>query len=103
MPEVVVVGAGLSGLVCALRLQERDADVQILESSDAVGGRIRTETVESFHLDRGFQVFLDSYPETKQWLDFDSLELRPFLPGFLVYKRGRFYRLDDPFRCPGRI
>ncbi|RKX35288.1 MAG: amine oxidase [Verrucomicrobia bacterium] len=103
MPEVVVVGAGLSGLVCALRLQESGVDVQVLESSDAVGGRIRTDSVGSFHLDRGFQVLLDNYPEAKHWLDFDRLELRPFVPGCLVYKRGRFYRLDDPFRSPTRI
>ena len=103
MPEVVVIGAGLSGLVCALRLQESGVDVHLLESSDAVGGRVRTDTVESFRLDRGFQVLLDNYPEAKQWLDYDLLELRPFLPGCLVYKQGRFYRLDDPFRMPARI
>lgn len=103
MPEVVVVGAGLSGLVCALRLQESGVDVQVLESSDAVGGRIRTDSVGSFRLDRGFQVLLDNYPEAKDWLDFDKLELRPFVPGCLVYKEGRFYRLDDPFRNPTRI
>lgn len=103
MPEVVVVGAGLSGLVCALRLQDSGVDVQVLESSDSVGGRVRTDTVESFRLDRGFQVLLDNYPEAKHWLEFDKLELRPFRPGCLVYKEGRFYRLDDPFRSPARI
>jgi len=103
MPEVVVVGAGLSGLVCALRLQDSGVEVQVLESSDSVGGRVRTDTVESFRLDRGFQVLLDNYPEANHWLDFDKLELRPFKPGCLVYKEGRFYRLDDPFRSPARI
>jgi len=103
MPEVVVVGAGLSGLVCALRLQGAGIDVRILEAADAPGGRIRTDTVESFRLDRGFQIFLDSYPEAKRWLDLEPLALRPMTAGCLVYRRGCFYRLDDPFRWPARI
>ena len=92
MPEVVVIGGGLAGLVCALRLQEGGVDVRILEAADAVGGRVRTDTVEGFSLDRGFQVLLDSYPEASRWLDFDDLDLRPFDPGCLIYRHGRFFR-----------
>jgi len=103
MPEVVVIGGGLAGLVCALRLQEDGVDVRVLEAADAVGGRIRTDIVDGFHLDRGFQVLLDSYPEARRWLDFDDLELRPFDPGCLVFREGRFVRLDDPFRHPSRL
>ena len=98
MPEVVVIGGGLSGLVCGLRLQESGIDVEVLEASEAVGGRVRTDRVDGFQLDRGFQVLLDSYPQAKHWLDFDALGLRQFLPGCLVFREGRFVRLEDPFR-----
>lgn len=103
MPEVVVIGGGLAGLVCALRLQEGGVDVRILEAADAVGGRIRTDTVKGFSLDRGFQVLLDSYPEARRWLDFKDLDLRSFEPGCQIFRDGRFFRLEDPFRRPSRI
>ena len=102
MPEVVVIGGGLSGLVCGLRLQESGIDVEVLEASDAVGGRVRTDRVDGFLLDRGFQVLLDSYPEARHWLDTQALGLRPFHPGCLIHRDGRFIRLEDPFRNPSR-
>ncbi|MEZ5276143.1 MAG: NAD(P)/FAD-dependent oxidoreductase [Opitutaceae bacterium] len=103
MPEVVVIGGGLSGLVCGLRLQESGIDVEVLEASDAVGGRVRTDRVDGFQLDRGFQVLLDSYPQAKHWLDFEALGLRRFLPGCLIFREGRFFRLEDPFRNLSRV
>ena len=52
---VVVVGAGLSGLRCAGLLAESGVEVVVFEASDGVGGRARTDTVDGFRLDRGFQ------------------------------------------------
>lgn len=98
--RVVVVGAGLAGLSCALRLVETGCAVEVLEASDAVGGRVRTDAHEGFLLDRGFQVFLPAYPEAKRLLDYESLALKPFYAGALVRSRGRFHRLADPFRHP---
>ncbi len=98
--EVVIVGAGLSGLCCARKLQEQRVPFRIVEASDAVGGRIRTDLVEGFRLDRGFQVFLTSYPEAQALLDYSALKLRPFLPGALVRYDGRFFELTDPWRRP---
>lgn len=103
MPEVVVIGGGLSGLVCALRLLEDGVDVRIVEAADAVGGRIRTDRLKGFSLDRGFQVLLDSYPEAHRWLNFDDLDLRPFEPGCRIFRGGQFFQLEDPFRRPSRI
>ena len=62
---MVVVGAGLAGLSCAARLQEVGVRVAVLEASDGVGGRARTDEVAGFLLDRGFQIFLTSYPEAQ--------------------------------------
>ena len=60
--EVLIVGAGLAGLCCALRLQQSNVRFRILEAADGVGGRVRTDRVDGFQLDRGFQVFLIAYP-----------------------------------------
>jgi phytoene dehydrogenase-like protein len=98
--DVLIVGAGLSGLCCARRLQQQGIRCLVLEAADGVGGRIRTDTVDGFRLDRGFQVFLTSYPEAKSILDYEALDLKPFLPGALVRYGGRFHELTDPWRRP---
>src|SRR5215218_2776081 len=78
---VYVVGAGLAGLRCARRLHEKGVAATVLEASDGVGGRVRTDRVEDFLLDRGFQVLLTAYPEAADALDYGRLELHPFYPG----------------------
>jgi phytoene dehydrogenase-like protein len=98
---VIVVGAGLAGLACARRLAERGLAVQLLEAGDGVGGRVRTDQVDGFLLDRGFQVLLTAYPEARSVLDYRGLELHRFDPGVLVRTGGRFVRLTDPVRRPG--
>jgi len=99
-PEVLVVGAGLAGLACARRLREAGTDCLVLEASDAVGGRVRTDAVEGFLLDRGFQVLLTAYPEARRVLDYGALDLKAFYPGALVHTGGRFHKLSDPWRHP---
>lgn len=98
MKPVVVVGAGLAGLTCARRLQELDIPVRVLEAGDAVGGRVRTDVVEGFRLDRGFQVLLTAYPAGRRWLDYDALDLRFFAPGAEVLTSGGWQRVADPRR-----
>lgn len=100
MYDVLIVGAGLAGLTCAKRLTAADVSFLILESSDAVGGRVRTDTVDGFQLDRGNQVLLTAYPEARRQLDYEALALHPFYPGALVWVEGRFHRIADPFRQP---
>jgi phytoene dehydrogenase-like protein len=96
--DVYVVGGGLAGLRCARRLHERGVTATVLEAGDAVGGRVRTDRVDGFLLDRGFQVLLTAYPEARSVLDYRELELHPFYPGALVWTRGRFVTVADPFR-----
>lgn len=95
---VVIVGAGLAGLTCARRLQKANISFQMLEQSDCYGGRVRTDEYGGFLLDRGFQVLLTAYPETKHWLDYEPLDLKPFYPGSLIWTGKRFHRLADPWR-----
>ncbi|MBS0266167.1 MAG: FAD-dependent oxidoreductase [Planctomycetes bacterium] len=100
MYDTLIVGAGLAGLACARQLQQAGRSPLILEQSDDVGGRIRTDRVEGFQLDRGFQVLLDSYPEAQRVLDFAALKLQPFQAGALVRQAGKFVRVADPRRHP---
>ena len=100
MVEVVVIGAGLSGLSCAAHLKRAGRNVVVYEASDGIGGRVRSDIVNGMILDRGFQVLLTAYPEAQRVLDFARLKLRPFLPGALVRFRGRWNRLVDPWRDP---
>jgi phytoene dehydrogenase-like protein len=95
---VYVVGAGLAGLRCARRLHDKGVAATVLEASDGVGGRVRTDRVEDFLLDRGFQVLLTAYPEASEALDYRELELHPFYPGAMVRTGGRFVTVADPFR-----
>ncbi len=101
--EVVVVGAGLAGLAATLRLQEAGLDVAVLERAEAVGGRIRTDLVDGFRLDRGFQLVNPAYPEAGRVLDLDALDLQRFPAGVVVGRGGRRHRLGDPTRMPSAI
>jgi phytoene dehydrogenase-like protein len=98
--DVVVIGGGLAGLSCARTLHEQGIACLVLEASDGVGGRVRTDRVEGFLLDRGFQVLLTAYPEVRRWIDLKVLNLCPFYPGALMRNGGRFERLVDPWRRP---
>ncbi|XP_031491436.1 uncharacterized protein LOC116258428 [Nymphaea colorata] len=95
---VIVIGAGLSGLSAAAHLSARKIPFLLLEASDAVGGRVRTDKVDGFLLDRGFQIFITAYPEAKRMLDYEALDLQKFYSGALVYFNGEFHRVADPFR-----
>ena len=98
--DVVIVGAGLAGLSAAREIQRHGHSVIVLESSDAVGGRVRTDIVDGFQLDRGFQVMLTAYPELQSQVDMRALDLRPFDPGALVWRNGKGHAVSDPFRKP---
>jgi voltage-gated potassium channel Kch len=96
--DVVVVGAGLAGLTAADRLTRAGLEVVVVDSSDGVGGRVRTDRVDGFLLDRGFQVLNTGYPAARRILDLDALELREFSRAVLLHIEGRRIRIGDPRR-----
>jgi len=86
--DVVVVGAGLAGLVAARRLTDAGLDVAVLDTDDRVGGRVRTDLVDGFRFDAGFQAVCPAYPAVAREFDVAALDLRPFLPGVRVHAGG---------------
>ena len=98
--DVVIVGAGLAGLAAARHLHAKSFSVAILEAQDDVGGRVRTDIVDGFRLDRGFQILLTAYPELRRQVDLAALDLQTFDPGALVMLRGKSYMVSDPSRAP---
>lgn len=100
-PDVVIIGAGLAGLSCARHLADASISFQIIEASDGIGGRVRTDQQEGFLFDRGFQVLLTAYPEAQRTLDYHALDLKKFTPGSFSWFAGRMNKLIDPWRTPG--
>jgi predicted NAD/FAD-dependent oxidoreductase len=102
-PPVVVVGAGLAGLVAARWLSRSGVRVVLLESTERAGGRVATDSVEGFRIDRGFQVLSTGYPEVPRSLDLARLDLRPFVPGALVRTESGRHLVADPRRRPSTL
>lgn len=91
---IVIVGAGLAGLVCARHLQRSGTEIIILEASDAVGGRIRTDVIDGFRVDRGFQVYFEGYPHASQEFSLRPLDMRAYRKGALVFDGKSLQVLD---------
>lgn len=98
--DVLIIGGGLAGLSCATTLEGHGVDCLLLEASDAVGGRVRTDHVDGFLLDRGFQVFSTAYPEARRILNYTALKLHHFSPGAVIRCHGEWHHMPDPFRHP---
>jgi protoporphyrinogen oxidase len=95
--KIGIIGAGLSGLTCGWYFKKNSInDFTIFESSEKAGGKLKTERINGFQLDRGFQVLLPAYPETKKVLDYDKLQLQRFQKGSLIYKNGKKIPFYDP-------
>jgi len=98
--DVIIIGAGLSGLSAAVHLHRQGRKVLILEATDRAGGRVKTDLVDGFILDRGFQVLLTAYPEAKKLLNYKDLQLQKMLPGATVLYDGGTFEIADPIRRP---
>ncbi|WP_339652225.1 NAD(P)/FAD-dependent oxidoreductase [uncultured Maribacter sp.] len=96
--EIAIIGAGISGLITALRLEKDGYSPTIYEKKDRVGGRVKTDIVDGYQLDHGFQVLLDAYPMAKEYLDYKSLELQELLPGAQIFNKDKSSVLGDPLR-----
>jgi hypothetical protein len=102
-PQITIIGAGVAGLVAAIELEKAGYRPLLLEAADRVGGRLKTDEVDDFLLDRGFQVLLTEYPEVKRYLDLEALGVKAFRPGGRVHTRQLNFRFADPLREPAQI
>ena len=99
--KVAVLGAGVSGLIAALELEAKGFHPILIEASDRVGGRLRSDQHESIALDHGFQVLLTNYPELKRYQLLSALQLKEFRPGALIFEDQDPHRIGDAFRDLG--
>ena len=88
MSRVVVVGAGLAGLTAARYLARAGVEVTVLESSDRVGGRVTSDSIDGYICDRGFQVINPSYPEIKRLGLMKNLTFNPISPNIRLVDIG---------------
>jgi phytoene dehydrogenase-like protein len=98
--DCIIVGGGLAGLACARSLVRAGQKVLVLEAADRVGGRVATDTVDGFRIDRGFQVYNDAYPEGRRQLDLAALRLGRFDAGAVIAEGEKLRRVADPWRQP---
>ena len=115
--DIAIIGGGPAGLAAASTIKRRapNSNVAVLEEQETLGGRVSSDKIDGFTLDRGFAVFIDSYPQSKKLLDYNRLKLRPFQPGAFVvtsdgWKGGmkcggdssvfEISRVADPLRRP---
>ena len=96
--KIHVIGAGVSGLIAAKVLEDHGYYPIILEATDRVGGRVKTDLIEDYQLDHGFQVLLTAYPAAQKYLNLDALELQKFLPGATIFNSGKKQTIGDPLR-----
>ena len=101
--EVIIIGAGVAGLTCAKYLNDYGITPLVLEAADTVGGRVRTDMVDGFLLDRGFQILLTAYPEAQKLLNYAALDLKVFRSGALIRIGGEFSVMSDPFKEPSQV
>lgn len=98
-----IVGGGLSGLIAAKVLEEKGYHPTIIEASERVGGRLKTDVIEGYQLDHGFQVLLTDYPAAQKHLDFEALDLQKFYSGAVLFDRGKPRTIGDPLRNPSLL
>ena len=68
-PDVIIIGGGFSGLTAARQLQAAGVEFLLLEAGKRIGGRVKTDVIDGFRLDHGFQVLLSANASAQSsWL-----------------------------------
>lgn len=97
----VIIGGGISGLICAIELEKAGVSCTLIEKEERVGGRVKSDVVDGVPLDYGFQVLLTAYPEARRYLNYNKLDLKTFVPGALLHTSDQSSQFGDPLRGGG--
>ena len=100
--DTLIVGAGLSGLACALECQKNDKQFLLVEGSERVGGKVGSIKEDGFIFDLGFQVYNTAYEATNSLLNLEKIDLNHFRPGAMVHDGNSFQMIADPLRDLGQ-
>ncbi|GAB5553671.1 MAG: NAD(P)/FAD-dependent oxidoreductase [Saprospiraceae bacterium] len=100
---IVIIGAGVAGLVAAIHAEKTGKSIHLIEATDRPGGRVKTDEIDGFRLDHGFQVLLTAYHEAQRYLDFSTLQLKKFNNGALIFQGDKSYQIGDPLRDPSQL
>ena len=101
--KIHIIGAGVSGLIAARVLENHGYNPIIIEATDRVGGRVKTDLIDGYQLDHGFQVLLTAYPAAQKYLNYEALELQKFLPGASIFSFSGQKLIGDPLRAPSLL
>ena len=101
--DTVIIGGGLSGLSCAVRLEEQKRDYILIERSNRLGGRVGSIYENGNIYDIGFQVFNTVYQNTIRLFDRNEIKLRMFKPGAVIHDGSSFKLISDPLRDPKQL
>lgn len=101
--DVIIIGAGLTGLRAAHRISQAGLTVLIFEKTAQIGGRMATHESAGYRIDHGFQVLLTAYPEVRAIEGFNQLGCRSFTSGARIWRDGRFVDFMDPLRHPDEL
>lgn len=99
--QVIVIGAGIAGLVAAHELQKAGISVIVLESSNKSGGRMVTEKYNNCIIDTSAQFLSSGYPIISSLIKELKIESEfvPTSPYCSIIKNGQIhtFRYDNPF------
>ncbi len=101
--SILIIGAGIAGLTAGKILKNNSFKVTLIEADSQPGGRVQTDYLDGFQLDRGFQILLKDYPEAKRLLNYEALNLKKFKPGALILSEKGIQEIGDPLREPGTL
>lgn len=94
--EIAIIGAGMSGIIAAFNLEKKGYNYTVYESTDRVGGRLKTDYRDGLQFDHGFQILMTAYPAVQKYLNLDLLNLEKFISGAKFFQDLKVETIGNP-------